>query len=586
MDRTNVTSSGYTFNGQNFTNETRTDSQGNNYTVAVPSTISTATLSTPTTLPVTQPQYNTSGQQSLASQAGAYVNTATTAAEQALQAEQEALKASQTDVGRLLTDAGNKGTDIASQYNQQDATGQSVNSLAAKLRQLSARSNALSIDNLAKSQGEINKATGQNITQAAVSRNTADATRENLINQASIAMESAIVNADYQSAKSYADQMVDAKYDKLEADTKAALFNLENNKERFTAAEKKVADATAARLKKEEADIETQKEEEKNIQNIGLTLRKYGADDKIVSEVLNAKSFNEAILKAGSSLQDPKAKLELESLRLDQINKKIQSQKGAYELQLLQKYGGMTPSEYRKELKAEQEEIAAAKDEQEKARLQGLALEKKITLLDAVIESDAVDSVVGSSFASRAATGPGGFIGRFLAGAAAGGAVGAVAGAPFAGVGAVPGAVGGALIGGTAQALQGSKDYFSGSADRLIGQTEQFISKEFIENLVTAKAAGATFGALTKPEQDALTAAATFIGQRRIYSGKGEDKEVVGYDMSEKDFKKELKTIQDLTKKAYETSTGKSYSSDEALFLDKAFDSQINNTTSSPEAYY
>lgn len=265
MDRTNVTSSGYTFNGQNFTNETRTDSQGNNYTVAVPSTISTATLSAPTTLPVTQPQYNTSGQQSLASQAGAYVNTATTAAEQALQAEQDALKASQTDVGRLLTDAGNKGTDIASQYNQQDATGQSVNSLAAKLRQLSARSNALSIDNLAKSQGEINKATGQNITQSAVTRNTADATRENLINQASIAMESAIVNADYQSAKSYADQMVDAKYDKLEANTKAALFNLENNKERFTAAEKKVAEATTARLLKEQRKYEEDKANEKDV---------------------------------------------------------------------------------------------------------------------------------------------------------------------------------------------------------------------------------------------------------------------------------------------------------------------------------
>lgn len=294
MDRTNVTSSGYTFNGQNFTNETRTDSQGNNYTVAVPSTISTATLSTPTTLPVTQPQYNTSGQQSLASQAGAYVNTATTAAEQALQAEQDALKASQTDIGRLLTDAGNKGTDIASQYNQQDATGQSVNSLAAKRRQLSARSNALSIDNLAKSQGEINKATGQNITQSAVTRNTADATRENLINQASIAMELAIVDADYQSAKSYADQMVDAKYDQLEANTKAALFNLENNKERFTAAEKKVAEATAARLRKEERDIETQKANEKAISDLVINAATQDAPKALREKAALAKTPMEA----------------------------------------------------------------------------------------------------------------------------------------------------------------------------------------------------------------------------------------------------------------------------------------------------
>lgn len=323
MDRQNVTSSGYTFNGQNFTNETRTDSQGNNYTVAVPSTISTATLSTPTTLPVTQPQYNTSGQQSLASQAGAYVNGALTSAEQSLKAEQDALKASQTDVGRLLTDAGNKGTDIASQYNQQDATGQSVNSLAAKLRQLSARSNALSIDNLAKSQGEINKATGQNITQSAVTRNTADATRENLINQASIAMESAIVNADYQSAKSYADQMVDAKYDKLEADTKAALFNLENNKERFTAAEKKVAEATAARLKKEEKDLEEKKANEKAVSDLIVNASSQGAPQDIVNRAKNAKTASEAAIVlgqyAGNYWAIEKAKQDALKVRADRL---------------------------------------------------------------------------------------------------------------------------------------------------------------------------------------------------------------------------------------------------------------------------
>lgn len=295
MDRTNVTDKGYTFNGQNFTNETRTDSQGNNYTVAVPSTISTASLGTPaSTLPVTSPVYNTSGQQSLASQAGAYVNTATTAAEQALQAEQKALQASQTDVGRLLTDAGNRGTDLAAQYNQQDATGQSVNSLAAKLRQLSARSNALSIDNLAKSEAEINKATGQNITSTAVRRNTADATRENLINQASIAMEAAIVNADYQSAKSYADQLIDAKYDKLEADTKAALFNLENNKERFTAAEKKVAEETAARLRKKERDNEAQKANEKAVSDLVINAATQDAPKSLRDKAALAKTPAEA----------------------------------------------------------------------------------------------------------------------------------------------------------------------------------------------------------------------------------------------------------------------------------------------------
>ena len=555
MDRTNVTSSGYTFNGQNFTNETRTDSQGNNYTVAVPSTISTATLSTPTTLPVTQPQYNTSGQQSLASQAGAYVNGALTSAEQSLKAEQDALKASQTDVGRLLTDAGNKGADIASQYNQQDATGQSVNSLAAKLRQLSTRSNALSIDNLAKSQGEINKATGQNITQSAVTRNTADATRENLINQASIAMESAIVNADYQSAKSYADQMVDAKYDKLEADTKAALFNLENNKERFTAAEKKVAEATAARLRKEERDIETKKEEEKNIQNIGLTLRKYGADDKIVSEVLNAKSFNEAILKAGSSLQDPKAKMELESIRLDQLIK------GA-ELQKIQRATALLGQPTAAEKKAQVEALKNAK-----AAVP--VLEDKMLLMEGILSSNAIDSVVGPTFLSRAGGDIKGIAGRVAVGAA----VGAAAGAPVAGVGAIPGAV----IGGVALGSQGLADVF-GSRQALISSVNQLTDKAFLDELLSLKERGGTLGQVTEKEGQALRSAASKIGTWEV---KNSDGQVVGYNASEADFKKEIERIKQSTNRILTELRGSQYSADEQKLLDETFNSPLNDNASS-----
>lgn len=534
MDRTNVTSSGYTFNGQNFTNETRTDSQGNNYTVAVPSTISTATLSAPTTLPVTQPQYNTSGQQSLASQAGAYVNTATTAAEQALQAEQDALKASQTDVGRLLTDAGNKGTDIASQYNQQDATGQSVNSLAAKLRQLSARSNALSIDNLAKSQGEINKATGQNITQSAVTRNTADATRENLINQASIAMESAIVNADYQSAKSYADQLVDAKYDKLEADTKAALFNLENNKERFTAAEKKVAEATAARLRKEEADIETQKEEEKNIQNIGLTLRKYGADDKIVSEVLNAKSFNEAILKAGSSLQDPKAKLELREIKANIALKEAQTRKEDREAVLT------------KEPTAKEKAAAAQAVAQAKSSAQ--AAQDKIEAVDSILSKKAgISSRVGTNIFSR------GIVAPALGGAALGLGAG-----PF---GAAAGAVAGSAV--------GIKSAVTGEGQQVSGAVHQLTSGLTLQALIDAKKNGATFGALTQEELRLLAASATKLNDWELRDSN--DKPTGYWNIDEKSFNEEVKNIQNLSRKALLQSQGTLITEDESSLLDSTF---------------
>jgi hypothetical protein len=273
MDRTNVSDKGYSFNGQDFTYQNKVNSQGQNYQVALPSTISASSLATPTaSIPVTQPQYNTATQQAQASQAGAYVGGASQTAEQQLaqsvEAEKARLASQNSDYSNLLTQAGGKGTDLATQYNQQDATGNSVNSLAGKLRSLNAQSQALGIDTLAKQQAEINKATGQNITQSAVTRNTADATRENLINQASIAMQSAIVNADYQTAKSYADQMVEAKYDQLKADTAAKLFNIENIKESLTSAEKKVAEATTARLKKEQAEIDKKEANDKQVNSL------------------------------------------------------------------------------------------------------------------------------------------------------------------------------------------------------------------------------------------------------------------------------------------------------------------------------
>ena len=423
--------------------------------------------------------------------------------------------------------------------------------------------------------------------QSGVETTNRDQLAQNALKALSLGQQYAIASGEYDRAKNYADQLIETKYAGEEARIKS-LRTLQDSFDKYTLTplEQKRLEAVKKATDLADRQLTEKIDTEKSIQNIGMTLRKYGVDDKVVNDVLSSTNINDAIRKAGTNLKDPKAKLELEGLRLDHINKKIQAQKSSYEMQLLQKYGGMSPSEYRKEVKEEQKQIQEASDLAEKSRLQGMALDKKITLLGSVLNSDAIDSVVGSSFASRSATGFGGFLGRFAAGATAGAGVGAVAGFPLGGVGAIPGAVIGGAIGGTSLALQGSKDYFTGSADKLVGQTEQFISKEFIDSLVSAKSAGATFGALTKPEQEALTAAASFIGQRRIYEGAGEDKTVVGYDMSEQDFKRELGTIKTLTEKAYETSTGKTYSSDEKLFLDKAFDGSLNNNTSSPEAYY
>ena len=359
---------------------------------------------------------------------------------------------------------------------------------------------------------------------------------------------------------------IDAEFEPQRIELQVAQLNYTRNKDALDRIDKKRFNELGILLNERTRLLAIAEADKKEIYDVAKIVAQYGAPADIASKIGKATSREEALAIAAPYLQDPKAKIDLQNAVLSGQLTRLNINKTAYELDLLKKYGGLTPTQYADKLKEEQKAIAAAKDEKEKARLLGASLGAKATLLGTVLNSSAINSVVGPSFTSRAATGFGGFLGRFAAGAAAGGAVGAgvgLAGGPFAPVTVPIGVIGGALIGGTALASQGSVDYFTGASDALIGQTEQFISKEFLQNLIDVKAQGATFGALQKAEQDALTASATYIGQRRISQGTGEDKRVMGYDMSEADFRRELTNIQNITRIAYERATGESWSPDE-----------------------
>jgi hypothetical protein len=355
-------------------------------------------------------------------------------------------------------------------------------------------------------------------------------------------------------AKQTAMDTVDLEYADREAELEMQKQMLELNYDKLTRSEKKRADELNFMLQREEARIAEEKATKKEIQNVAITLASYGVNPDIVNKVMNSQDMEEAIALAGTNLQSPEAKAKLESIRLDQILTKAQIAKTNYEMEISRKYGGLTPAQYAAMLKEEQTEIAAAKTASEQAEKQGVALQEKIVLLDSVLKNKAIDSVVGPSILTRKPTG---FKERVMTGLI-----------PFAG---------------PILQLQGAKDSLTGDADRLIGQTEQFISKEFLDSLIDVKAQGATFGALQKAEQDALTSAASYIGQRRITKGKGDDRQVIGYDMSEKDFIKELTTIKTLTQKAYEKATGKVFGADEAALLDEMFN---NSSLINPGQYY
>lgn len=83
-----------------------------------------------------------------------------------------------------------------------------------------------------------------------------------------------------------------------------------------------------------------------------------------------------------------------------------------------------------------------------------------------------------------------------------------------------------------------------GAKDQFIGGVEQLRSQLNLDTLINAKARGATFGALSDQELRVLSTAGTKIGQWAVVK----DGRVVGYDVSEKDFRRELETINNFAK--------------------------------------
>ena len=173
-----------------------------------------------------------------------------------------------------------------------------------------------------------------------------------------------------------------------------------------------------------------------------------------------------------------------------------------------------------------------------------IAAERTFEILNNIGNSTAIDSVVGPSLFSRGAGDKRGAAGRFLAGATAGGAVGAAAGSVVPVAGTALGGIAGALVGGTTALLQGTIDrQVTGEAQNLIGDMSQITAKLTNKELIDAKAAGATYGALGVKEQSLLENAATKINNAAVRQGGDPEGIVVGYNMSEENFKQEVDVI-------------------------------------------
>lgn len=273
----------------------------------VPPVIDSSSLNNNAT-PITPvfPVYNATQQG--ADQAGAYTNSSYLQAEQqAKQAEELArttLTGQNSDLARLQSSIGGKGQDTLNAYNTADSTGNSVNTLAGRLRGLSAQSQALGYKAQIIPSEIQNKVANTGATDRGIAPIQSQQLRDNLIQQASIAMESAIAKADYDTAKSFADQIIDAKYDQKLADIDAARTNIDNIKSNLTSAEKKLAEATTARLNKEEKDYQEKKANDKGISDILINASSQNAPAQLLAKAKLAKSPSEAAMILGQYAGD------------------------------------------------------------------------------------------------------------------------------------------------------------------------------------------------------------------------------------------------------------------------------------------
>lgn len=100
-----------------------------------------------------------------------------------------------------------------------------------------------------------------------------------------------------------------------------------------------------------------------------------------------------------------------------------------------------------------------------------------------------------------------------------------------------------------------------------IAGVNQLTSQNTLDALLNLKKQGGTLGALSEGEGQMLRSAASKIGTWELK----EDGKVYGYEASEEDFTKELKTIQTLTQRAIANASGDIMTADEKAFMDQAY---------------
>jgi hypothetical protein len=268
------------------------------------------------------------------------------------------------------------------------------------------------------------------------------------------------------------------------------------------------------KYEREDDAIAEAKADKKSKLELTTKLGGYGIDPLILDKVRKAESFDEALGIASPFLQSPESKLALENARLDNI---LMRENIATEQKQRSLLGKKTEAETKAEEKARLDEVKATKELSSQAKAQLPALNAKIDTLKGIATHKGLDGSVGAYGISRFTP------------------------------------------------LTADK----ASRQDLKATIHQLTSELTLDNLINAKAKGATFGALSEGELGLLAKSASKLNDWEI-----KDENGVGtglWEIDEKSFLAEIKKIQEFAELDKAKKTGLVFTPDERSILDQVF---------------
>lgn len=356
--------------------------------------------------------------------------------------------------------------------------------------------------------------------------------RQNAIQALSVSAQAQALQGNIALARQQIDRSIQLQFEPEERKLAFLQQAYQFNREDLERTDKRRAENLKIQLDERARLIQDQKEERRGIENIMATVASFGGSQDVVNAIRNERTVQGAIAVASPYMVDPKAKAALEGAYLSNQLARIKIQQAREELDVFRKYGGLTPQQWAAQKEEEKKARIAAGEKTDKAKETNRELDAQEKQVNAILNSAGLSTIVGPNILSRGTLRQKGLFSSLVsAGASA------------------------LSLGGTTGAIP----EITGSADDVVNLTEQLLSKQFLDTLIDVKGQGATFGALTDREGNALRTAANAIAGSKIEK----DGRVIGYDMSETEFKRQMGIVLGAIKYAREQNTGTVFTQDE-----------------------